>query len=79
MGRNLVAADEIYNVALQILNDRNVDAKAVPLVIATVAQRLEQFALGAMARELSMSKNELAELKKEQDKEVEDGGHIAGD
>lgn len=49
----VMAVDDIYGAALQILNERNVDAKAVTLVASTVAQRLEQFAIGAMARELS--------------------------
>lgn len=68
----LIAADEIYNVALQILNQRGVDAAAVPLIVATAMQRLEAFAIGAMAREV-------AALKSEEDKEVEDGGHIGRD
>jgi len=80
MQKLLEAADEVYSAALQILNHYEVDAEAVPLVIAAAAQRLEQFAIGAMARELSTRDGELAELRKEQDKEeVEDGGHIAGD
>lgn len=79
MQRLLEAADEIHSAALQILNHYEVDAKAVPLVMATAAQRLEQFAIGAMARELSALDGELAELRKQEDKEVEDGGHITGD
>lgn len=68
----LIAADEIYNVALQILNQRNVEPAAVPLIVATAMQRLEAFAIGAMAREV-------AALKSEDDEEVEDGGHIGRD
>ena len=48
----LAATDEIYNAALQILNGHKVDAKLVPLVMCTAAQRVEQFAIGAMAHEL---------------------------
>ncbi len=70
MDNELVAADEIYNVALQILNSHGVDAMAVPLIAATVAHRLEAFATGAMAREM-------AALRKGTDtEEVGDGGHI---
>ena len=79
MHRLLEAADEIYSTALQILNHYEVDAKAVPLVMAAAAQRLEQFAIGAMAREMSTLDGKLAELRKQEDKEVEDGGHIDGD
>lgn len=70
MHRALAAADEIYNVALQILNNYGVDAKAVPLVMGTVTQRIETFATGAMAREM-------AALRKTDTEEVDDGGHIA--
>lgn len=49
----LQATDEIYNAALQILSAHQVDAKAVPLVMGAVAQRLDSFALGAMAHELA--------------------------
>jgi len=74
MENELIAADEIYNVALQILNSHGVDAMAVPLIAATVAHRLEAFATGAMAREL-------AALRKEHDTEEvgTDGGHIDRD
>ena len=76
MQKVLAAADEMYNAALQILNGHGVDAKAVPLVMCTVAQRLDAFALGAMAHELST----LEGLKKEREQEeVDDGGHIARD
>ena len=53
MVRALQATDEIYNAALQILSSYQVDAKLVPLVMGTVAQRLESFAIGAMAHELA--------------------------
>ena len=53
MENALTATDEIYSVALQILNQHQVDAKLVPLVMGTVAQRLESFAIGAMAHELA--------------------------
>lgn len=49
----LIAADEIYGVALQILNEHKVEPMAVPLVMGTVTQRLECFAMGAMAHELA--------------------------
>lgn len=49
----LQAADEIYNAALQILSAHQVDAKAVPLVMESVAHRLDAFAIGAMAHELA--------------------------
>ena len=39
MQRLLEAADEIHSAALQILNHYEVDAKAVPLVMAAAAQR----------------------------------------
>lgn len=67
----LIAADEIYNVALQILNKHEVDAAAVPLIAATAMQRLEAFAIGAMAREVA------ALREKDDTEEVDDGGHIA--
>ena len=79
MHRLLEASEEIYSTTLQILNHYGVDAKAVPLVVAAASQRLDQFAIGAMAREMSTLDGELAELKKQEDKEVEDGGHISGD
>lgn len=53
MENAIIAADEIFNVALQILNERQLDAKLVPLVMGTVTQRLESFAIGAMAHELA--------------------------
>lgn len=53
MENAIMAADEIFNVALQILNERQLDAKLVPLVMGTVTQRLESFAIGAMAHELA--------------------------
>ena len=52
MHEALIAADEIYNVALQVMNNHQVDAKLVPLIMGAVTQRLECFAIGAMAREL---------------------------
>ena len=51
----LQAADEIYNMALQILSAHQVDAKAVPLVMGSVTQRLDSFAIGSMAHELATS------------------------
>ena len=48
----LLAADEIYTVALQILNENGVEPTLVPLVIATAMQRLAQFAIGSMAHSL---------------------------
>ena len=57
----LQAADEIYNAALQILSAHQVDAKAVPLVMGAVAQRLDSFALGAIAHELAASQPKEAE------------------
>lgn len=53
-----MAADEIFNVALQILNERQLDAKLVPLVMGAVSHRLDAFAIGAMARELSDAKRQ---------------------
>lgn len=53
MENALTATDEIYSVALQILNQHQVDATLVPLVMGTVTQRLESFAIGAMAHELA--------------------------
>ena len=52
MNRVLQATDVIYNNALQILSSYQVDPKLIPLVMGTVTQRLETFALGAMANEL---------------------------
>lgn len=49
----LQAADVIYNNALQILSEAKVDPKLIPLVMGTVTQRLECFAMGAMAHELA--------------------------
>ena len=63
MHEALIAADEIYNIALQILNSHQVDAKLVPLIMGAVTQRLECFAIGAMARE----------LEKPEETEVENG------
>ena len=57
MENALKAADEIFGMALQLLNDNGVDAKLVPLVMGTVAQRVEQFAIGAIAGELAAIKN----------------------
>lgn len=56
MDNALIAADEIYSVALQIMNNYQVDAKLVPLVMGTVTQRLDTFAIGAMAHELSATR-----------------------
>lgn len=53
-----MAADEIFNVALQILNERQLDAKLVPLVMGAVSHRLDAFAIGEMARELSDAKRQ---------------------
>ena len=72
MTEELIAADEIYNVALQILNNHEVDAMAVPLIAATVAHRLEAFALSAMAREVAALREKGTDTE-----EVDDGGHIA--
>ena len=69
MTEELIAADEIYNVALQVLDAHKVDAMAVPLISATVAHRLDVFATGAMAREM-------AAMRKDDTEEVDDGGHI---
>lgn len=82
MEKHLIAADEIYNVSLQILNENRVDAEAVPLIVATAMQRLEAFAIGAMARELSeMKTKEDNENTTAEDieKEVDDGEHIERD
>ena len=57
MENALKAADEIFGMASQLLNDNGVDAKLVPLVMGTVAQRVEQFAIGAIAGELAAIKN----------------------
>ena len=65
----LIAADEIYSAALQILNHYGVEAKAVPLIVETAAHRLESFAVGAMARELA----ELSETKEPENSEVGNG------
>ena len=56
MENALLATDEIYSVALQIMNSYQVDAKLVPLVMGTVTQRLESFAIGAMAHELAATR-----------------------
>ena len=56
MENALQATDEIYSVALQIMNNYQVDAKLVPLVMGTVTQRLETFAIGAMAHELAVTR-----------------------
>lgn len=53
-----MAADEIFNVALQILNERQLDAELVPLVMGAVSHRLDAFAIGEMARELSDAKRQ---------------------
>lgn len=63
MHEALIAADEIYNITLQIMNSHQVDAKLVPLIMGSVTQRLECFAIGAMARE----------LEKPEETEVENG------
>ena len=74
IGDALAAADEIYNTALQIMSAHEVDAKMVPLIIGCVAHRLEPFALGAMAHELSALEAELEQARKEhEDSEVENG------
>ena len=78
----IVAANEIYNTSLQILNHYQIDAEAVPIVVESAAHRLEAFALEGMARELV----ELRSKQSEEDEadgsaslEVEDGEHPAGD
>lgn len=58
MENAIMAADEIFNVALQILNERQLDAKLVPLVMGAVSHRLDAFAIGEMARELSGAKRQ---------------------
>lgn len=74
MNDALAAADEIYNAALQIMSAYKVDAKTVPLVMGYIAHRLEPFALGAMAHELSALEAELEQARKEhEDSEVENG------
>jgi len=73
MHDTLAATDEIYNAALQILNAHGVDAKAAPLVMATVAQRIDAFAIGAMAHELSTLESELGKLREEPEGEVDNG------
>lgn len=81
MEKHLIAADEIYNVSLQILNENRVDAEAVPLITATAMHRLEAFAIGAMARELSemKSKEDNENTAEDIEKEVDDGEHIERD
>lgn len=74
MNDALIAADEIYSTALQILNSYRVDAKLVPLVMGTVTQRIETFAIGAMAHELAALESELTELKREPEKGEVDNG-----
>lgn len=58
MQNAIEAADLIYNDALQIMSQLEVDPKLIPLVMGTVTQRLESFAIGDMARELSALKRQ---------------------
>ena len=58
MQHAIEAADLIYNDALQILSQMEVDPQLIPLVMGTVTQRLESFAIGDMARELSALKRQ---------------------
>ena len=67
MENTILAADEVFNVALQVLNERQVDATAIPLVAAAVAHRLEQFAIGAMAREIAELRKTPTESEDEAD------------
>lgn len=67
----LQATDEIYNAALQILSGYQVDAELVPLVMGTVAQRLDAFALGAMAHDKAALQAEVADLKQPQEPKEE--------
>lgn len=54
----LMATDEIYNAALQILSGYGVDTKLIPLVMGTVSHRIESFATGDLARELEDAKRQ---------------------
>ena len=71
----IIAADEIYDAALRIMNEHGVEAEAVPLIAATAMQRLDAFAIGAMARKSA------AHIADTEDGEgtVDDGEHPAGD
>lgn len=72
----LEAADEVYSASLQILNHYRIEPWGVPLVMASASQRIEQFSIGAMARELSEARRELEELKEQDTEGVDDGRHI---
>ncbi len=50
MQNTLTAVDAIYSNALQILSELNVSPQEIPLVMGTVTQRLDQFALYDMNR-----------------------------
>ena len=68
MTNAIECADAIYSDALQIINHYAIDPQLIPLVMGQVAQRLELFAIGDMARELNALKQEPTE-----DTEVDNG------
>lgn len=73
--------DRIYSMALQIVGQSNVHPKLIPLIMGTVSHRLEVYAIGDMARELSemKSKEDNENTAEDTEKEVDDGEHIERD
>lgn len=73
--------DQIYSMALQIVGQSNVHPKLIPLIMGTVSHRLEVYAIGDMARELSemKSKEDNENTAEDIEKEVDDGEHIERD
>lgn len=48
----LLAADYIFNSALQVLSELQVEPSEIPLIMAAATQRLDHYALSSMAQEI---------------------------
>ncbi len=66
MGDAMRAVECIYEVALRVLEDNNIDPREIPLVTASVAHRLDAFAMRAYledASELREQRNEEGQVQ----------------
>lgn len=69
MHHAIEATDIIYNDALQVVSQLGVDPKLIPLIMGTVTQRLESFAIGDLARELSKAVAQSEQATEEESEE----------
>ena len=69
----ITVAEEIYNLALHVIAEAELEPALLPLVMAHVSHRVESFAISEMAMALESANGRIAELENTDKEEVDNG------